>query len=360
MFVLRFGPGIRSIARRIVAATITTIVAVCSICGCSSERDAEAPSDPSTGSRPEPVVVYAAYPDESYLPEFFADFTRESGIRVDVQLGNPEEIVAKVVENRGSPPADVLLTPTIPGIWRAADEGALRRLPDGTIPDEVPAWLRDPDGLWAAVSLRTALIVQNVRSVENVSGEDSDRPLRYEDLADSVFRARLCLSSPTLSVNRSLIAMLIDVHGVRDAEIVARGWVANLARPVLDAEAKVLDSVANGSCEFGIVSSQAISAWRSGGPQFVIKVPALMYADAEGVGVARHARYPDSALRLIEWLLSAPAQQGHARDTGSYPVRKDLNSADIRLPDNIAEKNAGIAGWQDESAMKLSERAGYR
>ena len=158
--------------------------------------------------RPEPVVVYADYEDKSYLPTLFADFTHETGIRVTVKTATPDIIVSNVIEDRGSPPADLILTPTVIGVWRAADEGALLPLRSELVKETVPESFRDPDGYWVAVGFQTALIVLSTN--EGLA----DGVTHYEDLAKPEFKGKLCLSSSTLPENRSLIAMLIGKHGV--------------------------------------------------------------------------------------------------------------------------------------------------
>jgi hypothetical protein len=67
--------------------------------------------------------------------------------------------------------------------------------------------------------------------------------------------------------------------------------------------------------------------------------PTPTYGDIQGIGVARHANHPEEAARLVAWLLeTAPATE---------PVNSD-------------GRHVGIAGWRDEEARLLAERAGYR
>ena len=124
----------------------TVLLGALALCAC--ERPA--PETAGETAQPEPVVVYASYEDQEYLPSLFAEFTRESGIPVSVRHRPERQIVSEVIEKRGSPPADVLLTRSVHGIWRAADEGALRPLLSETVSGLVPGWLRDPDGYWIA------------------------------------------------------------------------------------------------------------------------------------------------------------------------------------------------------------------
>jgi len=132
--------------------------------GCGEREPAVEQVGPRVQPHPEPVVVYASYADEAYLPALFAGFTRETGTRVTVRHADAMAIVDKVIENRGSPPADLLLTANVNGVWRAADEGALRPLGSDVVQQRVPAQLREPDGYWTAVSFRTAQIVFDLQA----------------------------------------------------------------------------------------------------------------------------------------------------------------------------------------------------
>lgn len=289
-------------------------------------------------ARPEPVVVYAVNEDGEDLQEVFADFTRDTGIRVTVKYADASSIVSNVINDHGSPPADVLLTPSVLGVWKAADEGGLRPFMSETlirtIHDNVPEHLRDPDGSWVAVGVQVAAIAYDSRVI------DASVLQGYDSLAEQNYRGQLCLSSSSLAVNRSLISMLIDERGVRPAEILVRGWKDNLALPVFKTERDLLSAIAGGECVMGIVSSSATTAasMADGSTQFF--VPQSAYFDVNGVGVARHAREPESAQRLIEWYLVSKAANLHS--------------------DLLSTRNIGIAAWRAEDAVKLAERAGYR
>jgi len=90
---------------------------------------------------------------------------------------------------------------------------------------------------------------------------------------------------------------------------------------------------ASGSCNYGILSRS---------PEIQIGEEAedrQYYVDIDGVGVARHAQNPESAHVLVDWMLKEKAIKDLAWSNG---------------------KNVGIAGWRDEEARLLAERAGYQ
>lgn len=266
---------------------------------------------------PAPIVVYAIGDDQEALEARLAEFTDDTEIAVTLMFSKSSKNADLVIDNSGSPPADVLITNNVADIWRAGDEGALRKIRTESI-RSVAKNLRDPDDLWVAFDIRYVTI--------NVAADQTDAVVgSYADLARPEYAGQLCLSSSRLAVNRSLIAMLIDDVGVKSAERFVRGWMRNLARPSFDTESELRSAIKSGSCPYAISSTTLRS--ENG------------YIDIDGVGVARHARNPASANALIDWLLRDESLRDFTASNG---------------------KNIGVAGWRDEEARLLAERAGYR
>jgi iron(III) transport system substrate-binding protein len=302
----------------------------------------EKPDAVQQEANPEPVVVYAAYADEEYLRGLFTGLTRETGVRVTLRHANEDRNVRDVVGNTGSPAADVLLTATVSGIWTAADEGALRPLQSPLIDKSVPAVLRDPDGYWVATAAEVAVMAARPGTAEGVSD--------FSELADPGLAGKLCLSISTNAINRGVIAQLIANHGTRPAELIVRGWMRNLARPPYASEAQLLAAIAAGSCTLGLVSE---SAARDGRMEISMPEPAV--AAIHAAGVARHARSPEAAKRLIEWLIGADVQLAHAEARGHFAVNP--GAMEEVLPEI---RHPSIAGVYDLDAARLAERVGWR
>ena len=300
--------------------------------------------EPATekGRPADPVVVYAAYADKTYLPTLFTAFTATTGQAVVVRNGTVPAIVDDVLQDRTSPPADVLLTPSVAGVWRAAEEGELRPNYSTIVATNVPTWLRDPDNYWVALSYRNANFVYDP---EQFAATELSA---YEDLADAKFRRKLCLSSSALPINRSVLSMLIRKLGPRDTELTVRSWVANLALPAFDNEDALLRALESGDCAVAIVSSNAATLQ----PQSRLRVhtPNEAYTNIEGLGITRHARNPDGAAALVDWLLDKKVQTSHAGRMSTFPVLSDAKGSH--------ELMAVAVG--DEEARLLAERARYR
>ena len=308
-------------------------------------QGAEAPGSSTPAISGDPVVVYASYADTTYLPELFADFTRETGAPVIVRNGEPDAMVNDVIDSHIDPPADILLTPGVAGVWRAADEGALRPLQSAVVEARVAPWLRDADGFWTALSYRTAGIVYDPAQVE------IEEPIDLKALAEPQFKGKLCLAKAANSISLAVIAQWISELGIRDTELIVRGWANNLAVPAFETEAAVLKAISERRCAVGLVSSHAYAGaavsnadtpYRSAGPMNV-------YADIEGIGIARHARNPDGARALIEWLLGDAIQRKHMAGGFSNPATKDIDGS----------RSVGLVAYHREDALNLAERARY-
>jgi iron(III) transport system substrate-binding protein len=276
-----------------------------------------------SGPRPEPVVVYAHGEETPGLTKRLAEFTEDSGIPVTVKYGDSGALTNNVIRNQGSPPADVLLTGSVGDIWRAADRGALRPIQSAAL-DGVPEFAKDPDGYWVAFDTYLAAIGKAKKS--------SSGPDGYAALANQDLKGQLCLSSSALPINRAVIADLISERGAKEAETIVRGWVRNLALPPFQTEEKLIAALQSGACAFGIVSS----TYKTDGIEHSsLRSPSY---NIEGLGVVRHARYPESAQLLVDWLIEHDTSAMHDH-TG---------------------RNIVVVGLLDEDVRLLTERAGYR
>jgi iron(III) transport system substrate-binding protein len=315
---------------------------------CACERPA--PEPPAPAARPEPVVVYASFEDENYLPSLFAAFTAETGIPVTVRHRPEEQIVSEVIDKRGSPPADLLLTRSVHGIWQATDEGALRPLHSQEVARTVPGWLRDPDGYCTAIGFSPVRVV--------CSGDrlaDCDGVKAYEDLGKPEFQGRLCLSASSIAANRTLIAGLIADHGLRPAELMVRNWIANLALPPFESEAALLHAVEAGTCRLAVVSSLALNRFKL--PTVAASWPQPGYFDVVAAGINRHARSPEAARRLVEWLSGAAAMATQFDAIGLRPVDAGVPAAGLPFPVAEGMHNANVFGLHEAEAIELAERA---
>jgi len=291
--------------------------------------------DSSTDVATETVTVYSGLADTERVEALAREFTAATGVKVALKHGESELVVDAVIANNGAPAADVLLSPHVGGAWRAAEEGGLRALRSEAL-EALPDALRDPDSFWFGFSIDVAAIVYNADMASDIAVDS------YADLAEPLLQGKLCLSSSTMAVNRSLLAMLIATMQTRPAERLLQGWLNNLAVAPYASEEKLLAALQAGTCVVGIASESAYRkhAASSSDGSLQSSRPAAGFFEVGAAGVARHARHAENAQLFVEWLV---AEGG-------------LSSESVA---GLTRRNVGLAGWHAEDAVKLAARRSY-
>lgn len=325
----------------------------------------EAPP-PAAGTSPEsadPVIVYTVA-DRAATSAVLASWRTVSGgafelITDDRPEGSPRR--ANYSVRAGT---DLFVAGSLAEIWTVAEADALRPVYSDVVDANVPATFRDPESRWVALSRRARVVAYNAArvSADALTGVNS-----YGSLGDERWQGRLCVSSSAVAGNRSLIAFLIDRHGAREAELIVRSWRANLAIPYLADDQALLDAIADGRCEIGIVDSARLAAFAVGNPD--AGVAAHWFADASNgmsdisaVAITRHAQHPDAARALLEWLTGTEANALFAGRRFEFPVKESAVLATAveawaaRLP---PDSDYAALGFLLEEARLLAERARY-
>jgi iron(III) transport system substrate-binding protein len=211
---------------------------------------------------------------------------------------------------------------------------------------------------------RARVVVYNT---ELTGSAELESVSNYSSLAAGAWRERLCLSSSNIPGNGSLIAMLIYDHGLREAEVIVRGWRANLATSSFSDDQDLLQAIAAGQCVLGIADSSEIARFQETNPAATLashwfREAGVQHINASGGGVTRHAQNPEGATSLLEWLTSAPANTLFALSSREFPANAIAESAASIAAWSRFEANPvnlSSLGYLQEDAVKLAERARY-
>lgn len=254
-------------------------------------------------------------------------FTRESGgIKVNTVFVK-DGLLERVRAEGARSPADVLMTVDIGNLVDLVDGGVTQPVRSATLESVLPANLRDPAGHWFTLSLRDRILY-----VEKSLPIDS---FTYEELADPKWKGKVCVRSGQHPYNTAMIAAKIANDGAGEAERWLRGVKANLARKAAGGDRDVARDILGGICDIGIANSYYVgqmknaaagSDSRKWGDGIKAIRPTFArtggtHVNVSGAAVARHAPNKDNAIKLLEYLVSEPAQAMYARSNYEYPVR---------------------------------------
>lgn len=308
------------------------------------------------------VVVYSARIEQLIKPMFDA-FTEETGIKVKYTTDNEGALLARLQAEGKNTPADMLITVDAGNLWAAGQAGLLKPVKSEALAHNIPVHLRDPNDQWFGLSVRARTLVYNPKKVK-VSDLST-----YEDLADAKWRNRLCLRSSKKVYNQSLVAMMIAEHGEAETERIVKGWVSNLATDPLPDDTKALEYVAAGKCDVTLVNTYYFGRLMSKDPNLPLAVfwpnqqGSGVHVNISGAGITKYGRNEKAAIRLLEFLSSAKAQNLFADLNMEYPANPSIKpEAFVASWGDFKQNpmNLSKAGELQATAVKLMDRAGYK
>ena len=201
---------------------------------------------------------------------------------------------------------------------------------------------------------------------------------RYEDLALPQYKGKVCLRAGQHPYNTALIAAMIAHDGEAKTEAWLQGVKANLGRKPTGGDRDVARDILGGICEVGLANSYYVGhmkAARKGtdarmwGDAIQVVRPTFAgknsgtHVNISGAALAKNAPNRDNAVKLMEFLVSAPAQQIYAEADYEYPVRKGVPLAPI-VAESIGELTvdplpvAEIAKYRKQ-ASALVDKVGF-
>lgn len=308
------------------------------------------------------LVVYSAR-NEQLIKPIFDRYSAETGQKIRFVTDDAGPLIERLNAEGANSQADILMTVDAGELWHAADLGLLQATDSAVLEANIPESLRDPENRWFGFSIRARTIVY---STERVKPEDlSD----YAALGGERWKGKLCLRTSKKVYNQSLVAMLIAEHGEAKAEEIVRGWVANLAAEPFSNDTLLMEAIAAGQCDVGLVNTYYFGRLLREHPDLPLK---LFWADQagngvhvniSGAGVTAHAPRAAEAKKFLEWLSQPEAQALFAGLNLEYPANPAVKADPIVLAWGEFEQspmNVAQAGALQATAVKLMDRAGYR
>jgi len=299
----------------------------------------------------------------------FADFTAQTGIKVNVVQAAADQLIERLRSEGASSPADLLMTADAGRLMRAKEAGLLQPVTSPKLAAQVPENFRDADHHWYAMTARGRVIIY---ARDRVKPADLST---YEDLADPKWRGRLLVNSSGVPYNQALLASMIAADGPAKAEAWARGVVSNLARSPQGGDRDQARALAAGLADVAISNTYYIGLLRGSSNEGDRKAGNAVgvffpnqngrgaHINISGGGVTRHARNKENAIKLLEFLTSPEAQRKFATLNFEYPLNFDLNVSPV-LKDfgPFKADYEGLHGFGrfDAEAARIFVRAGWQ
>jgi iron(III) transport system substrate-binding protein len=281
----------------------------------------------------ESVNIYS-YREPGLIDPLLKAFSAKTGITTNVvfaQAGLNERLAAEGPNS----PADVLLTVDISRLTEAKEAGLTQPVAAKALVESIPQNLRDTDGHWFALTMRARVVYASKERVKQSS-------ISYDELADPKWKGKICSRSGQHPYNTGLIASIIAHKGEAAAESWLRGVKENLAQKPAGGDREQVRDVYAGKCDLAIGNTyyMALMQTNTKNPeqQEWAKAVKIVFPNAadrgthinvSGIAAAKHAPNKANAVRLLEFLSSAEAQQIYATANNEYPVNPAVAPSEV-------------------------------
>lgn len=267
--------------------------------------------------------------------ELYSNFTKETGINVNVIKGKAEELIERIKREGESTEADLFITVDGSILSYAKQNGILQPVVSDVVNANVPEQYRDNDNQWISLSTRARVIVYSKDRV------NPDQLSTYEDLASDKWKGKLLVRSSTSLYNISLLASLIELNGEEKATKWVSGIASNLAREPDGGDRDQAKAIVAGIGDVGIMNTYYVGQLLNSEDKEEVKVGESIgvffpnqqttgtHMNISGVGLTKYSKNKENAIKLIEYLTGAEAQSTFSQTNFEFPVNAEAEVPEL-------------------------------
>ena len=292
------------------------------------------------------INVYTARHYESDKA-LFEDFTKTTGIKVNVISGKAPELIERIKREGAQTPADLFITVDGGVLSTAKNSGILQPITSKIALENIPSNLRDTENQWIGLTTRARVIVYSKDRVK------PDTLSTYEDLSSYQWKGKVLARPSTTLYDQSLLASMIELNGEEKASQWVEGYVKNFARSPEGNDRDQVKAIAAGIGDVAIVNTyyvglmlnsknpEEVKAAQQVGIYFPNQNSTGTHINVSGIGLVKNSKNKAAAEKLIEYLTSVPAQEMLTNSNFEYPANPKAKIASV------------LADWGTFTTQKL-------
>jgi iron(III) transport system substrate-binding protein len=245
----------------------------------------------------------------------------------------------------------------------------LQSVNSAAINENVPENLRDKDNQWIGLATRARIIAY---SKDRVKPEELST---YEDLTNEKWKGRLLVRSSTSLYNQSLLASFIELNGEEKAKEWSKGIVNNFARQPDGGDRDQAKAIAAGIGDVAIMNTYYVGLLANSEDPEEVKVADSIgvffpnqetngtHVNISGIGLTKHSKNKENAIKLIEYLTSKEAQEFLSAENFEFPVNP--KAAKPKLLESwgdfkMQELNFDTLGEHNKKAIEIFNETGWK
>lgn len=298
------------------------------------------------------VVVYTSV-DQPFAEPIFAEFTRQTGIRVkpvfDTEAAKTVGLANRLRAEKSAPRADVFWSSEFAHTIRLAREDMFESYAPASATDLAPMY-RGPDNLWTCAGLRARVMIVSDRL------SDDRLPSDTAKLLDSSWKpGEVTFARPLFGTTNTQAAAMYAAGG----EEKLRAYFAQLKKngvAFVDGNATTRDRVVAGTSLVGMTDTDdAVVAIKRGAAVKMVfpgEGDDLALVIPNTAALIKNGPNPETGRRFIDFITSAEGEKQLVKlADGFYPIREGLDVEIDWLPEaGVAEQKVSFEQIADSLA----------
>jgi iron(III) transport system substrate-binding protein len=326
------------------------------VASCGTSRSA---TDAGNGSGDSATLTLYNAQHEDLMKLMVADFTKATGIKVNMRNGEDFELGNQLVQEGAASPADVFVTENSPAMT-LVDSKKLFAPVDEAALEQVPPQFTPTDKGWVGFAARSTVFAYNGAQLSAAS-----LPTSIMDLAKPQWRGKVGIS-PAGADFQAIVSAVLSLKG----EPATAAWLAGLKdnAKVYQGNGAVMKAVNAGEISSGVIyhyywyKDQAESGANSQKVKLLYfgKQDPGAFLSISGAGVIRSSKHQTEAQQLVRYL-NSPAGQKVLADSKAleYPIGNGATANRVLKP--LTELNpptVDVTTLNGPKIVELMQQAG--
>ena len=317
----------------------------------------------------EEVNVYSARKGYLLQPLIQA-FEKDTGIKINIISGKAKALQKRIQQEGNNSKADILLTVDAGNLHSAKEANLLKKINSLKLNNLIPSYLRDKEGYWYGLSIRSRVIMYNPIKV------DAKELSTYEDLANEKWKGRICIRSSSNIYNQSLLASMIAHNGESMAESWAKKVVNNFSRKPKGNDRSQMTAVVLNECDITLANTYYLGKWITSNKdiekEYSDKIAVFFpnqkgrgaHINISGAAVIKTSKNINGAIKFIEFLAGNEAQKLYSQTNHEYPIRENVEVSEIveswGYPFKKDKLSLNKLGVYNKKAVIIFDKVGWK
>ncbi len=291
---------------------------------------------------------------EKYASQIFAQFTKDTGIKVNFLRFSTGEALARLTAEKGNPQVDVLLGGPADMYAAGVTEGILEAYRPANS-DAISSVYRDPDNYWTGIGLIPLCFLTNTKFLEK---NKMQAPTKWADLLDPRYKNNLQMADArTSGTATERIYSLVKVMGEDEAFKFQKAMNANVQMYTKSGAGGAMP-IATGQCASGIFYIvDALDIQQQGYPVTITYPEDGVSFGIEATGVVKGGKNNAEAKKFVDWATSKKFAEFIVANKINYvPTRNDVKTSNPILDLTKIKTISVDVTWKGEKRKEFTQR----